>query len=325
MSAFKHHIPVDIRIRPTVLLLLLVFSLDACSPGNDFQAPIARFQQSTETATVAIKAYYSELNQYERKLYLQERHLHDSLRVAIRDSKGNPTPLLFKPFAPEALQGRLDLLQQISQYGQQLAALAGNEAPQEAKKNIMTLAADLSDLNATFAALSKNKDPEAARYIGPIATILNIVSEPLLEKKRSNALRQAIREGQKPVETLLTFLEQDLRKYVESTRTTGQRLELAEWVNYYNRHIGKLSLAQRQQVLQHIAQAVAELELVQQSQPADVVVGLRKAHAALVQYAASSGKPGDLGSLVSAVKGFQQEAQQLVEATLALRKLTSEK
>jgi hypothetical protein len=311
--------------RRTLLAYLVALLLAACSPGNDFKAPIARFQESTETATAAIKTYYAALNEYERSLYLQERLLHDSLRVAIRDRQGNPTPLFFKPFSPEALEGRLDLLQQISLYGQQLAALAGNEAPAQAQKNLMTLSGDLSNLDATFKALSKNDDPEAARYIGPISTILGIVTNQLLEKKRTNALRQAIRQGQHPIDSLLTFLEEDLRKYVESTRTTGQRLELAEWVNYYNRHIGKLSFAERQQVLRHIEQAVAELELVQKSQPADVVTGLRKAHLALVQYAASSSKPGDLGSLVSAVKAFEKEARQLVEATIALRKLSSEK
>jgi hypothetical protein len=315
----------EFKNRSALLAFLVALVLAACSTGNDFKAPISKVQQSTDTATAAIKIYYSELNQYERYLYLQERLLYDSLRVAIRDSQGNPTALLFQPFAPAALQGRLDLLKQISLYGQQLAALAGNEAPEQAKKNIMTLTVDLSNLNTTFTALSKNNDQEAARYLGPISTIIGIVSKPLLERRRTNAIREAIREGQQPVDSLLSFLEQDLRKYVETTRTTGQRLELAEWVNYYNRHIGKLSFAQRQRVLQHIDRAVAELELVKKSQPADVVIGLRKAHLALVKYAASSGKPTDLGSLVSAVKAFQKEAQQLVEATVALRKLTSEK
>jgi hypothetical protein len=305
-----------------VLTLLMAFVIAACNQGNDFKASLADFQTSTETATAAIKTYYTELNQYERDLYLQERLLNDSLRVAIKDRQGNPTPLLFQPFVPEAIQGRIDLLQQIAVYGQLLATLAGNEAPDKTKKNLMSLSEDLSKLNTRFEALSKQTDLAAGKYLGPVTVLVGIVSKPLLEKKRAEAVRQAIRDGQAPIDSILTFLEQDLSKYVETTRNTGQRLEMAEWVNYYNRHLGKLDFEKRQLLLGHINRAAIELDLVKQSKPADVVTELKKAHAALVQYAASGGKPTALGSLVSAVNAFQEEARQLVETVVALQKLT---
>lgn len=310
------------RIRSSILALLAAFILTACNRGSDFKASIAHFQNSTETATAAIRTYYTELNNYERDLYLQERLLNDSLRVAIRDRSGKPTPLLIPPFDPAAIQGRVDLLKQIAVYGQQLAALAGNEAPAQTKKNLKALSEDLTELSTRFEALSKQTDLEAGKYVGPITTLLAIVSKPLLEKKRAVAVRAAIREGQGPIDAILNFLEQDLGKYVESTRNTGQRLELAEWVNYYNRHLGKLNLQQRQLVLDHIKLAALELDLVKHSQPADVVRELKKAHAALVTYATSKGKPGDLGSLVSAVNSFREEARELVETVVALQKLT---
>jgi hypothetical protein len=314
----------DFKLRPFLLSLLLAFVLGACSQGSDFKGSIAGFLDSTETATAAIKSYYAALNQYERDLYLQERLLDNSLRVAIKDSKGNPTPLLFQPFAPEALQARLNLLEQIALYGQQLAALAGNDAPGQAKKNLQTLGGHLTNLDTTFAGLSKHSDRAATRYLGPLGAMMGIVSSPLLEKRRTDAIRRAIREGQKPIDDLLTFLEQDLRKYVETTRNTGHRLEVAEWVNYYNRHLDKLTFAQRQTLLGHIKRSVEELELVKASQPADVILGLREAHQALVAYAASSGKATDLASLENAVRAFQEEAQKLVEAVIALQRLSRE-
>jgi hypothetical protein len=313
-----------LQIRTFLLALLLTMALAGCRQGNDFLASITAFQESTEKATAAIKTYYSALNQYERDLYLQERLMDESLRVAIKDRQGNPTPLLFQPFNPEALEGRIDLLRQIALYGQQLASLAGNQAPEKTRKNLGSLADGLANLNTRFEGLSKSNDPEAGKYLGPIGTILGIVSKHVLEKRKTNAVRNAIREGQKPVDSILIFLEQDLNKYVAATRNTGQRQEVAAWVNYYNRHVGKLSFAQRQQILQHINRAALELELVKQSQPSDVVSALRKTHAALVQYAGSSGKPADLGSLMRSLKSFQEEAQQLVEAAATLQKLTSE-
>jgi hypothetical protein len=310
------------KIRPFLLALLFAYATFACSQGSDFKASIADFQESTETVTAAIKSYYAELNEYERELYLQERLMDNTLRVAIKDSQGNPTPLLFQPFAPEALQGRIELLLQICFYGQQLAALAGNASPGQAKKNLKTVADGLSTLNATFDSLSKTNDRAAARYLGPMGALFAVVSKPLLEKKRTDAIKKAVREGQKPINAILTFLEQDLKKYVETTRNTGHRLEVAEWVNYYNRNIGKLSFAQRQQVLQHIKRTAEELELAKQAQPADVVVSLRETHLALVKYAASSGKARDLASLQRAVQAFHDDAQQLVEAVIALQKLS---
>jgi hypothetical protein len=98
------------RIRSFLLALLVVFVIAACNQGNDFKASIADFQLSTDIATAAIKTYYTELNQYERDLYLQERLLNDSLRIAIKDRSGKPTPLLIPPFDPAAIQGRVDCL-----------------------------------------------------------------------------------------------------------------------------------------------------------------------------------------------------------------------
>jgi hypothetical protein len=310
------------NLRRLLLALLLVATLASCKRGDDFKAYIAKFQQSTETVSEAISIFYTELNQYERTLYLQERLLDDTLRVAIKDNKGNPTPLLIPPFDPEAIQGRIDLLEQIAYYGQQLAALAGNEAPAKTKENLMALSEDLTKLNTRFEDLQET-DTEAGKYIGPITTILGVVSKPLLEKKRTAAIQQAIREGQKPINALLTFLEQDLKKYVEATRNTGQRQQIADWVNYYNRHLGKMSLSQRQLLLNHINQAAVGVDLVKRSQPSDVVLELKKMHAALVKYAASGGKPADLGALKSALKSFQEEARQLVETVAAMQKLTS--
>jgi hypothetical protein len=200
--------------------------------------------------------------------------------------------------------------------------MAGNESPAQAKKNLTALSEDLTKLNTRFETLSKQADTQAGKYLGPITVLLGIVSKPLLEKKKVNAIREAIREGQGPIDSILNFLEQDLGQYVASTRNTGQRLEVAEWVNYYNRHTGKLDFQQRQLLLDHINRAAIELDLLQRSQPADVVAGLKKAHAALVKYAASRGKPADVGSLVSAVKAFQEEAQQLVEVVTTLQTLT---
>ncbi|MGV3504061.1 MAG: hypothetical protein ACO1O1_10155 [Adhaeribacter sp.] len=312
------------RGRILLLWAWLVLVGTGCRQGADFQAAIGAFEQSTETAATAIKTYYQELNQYERELYLQERLLHDSLRVAIRDRQGRPTPLLFEPFDPAAIQGRVDLLQQVALYGQQLAALAGNQAPEQTQKNLGTLAANLQQLHTTFSTLSRNQDAEAGKYLGPIGTLLGLAGKPLLEQKRTRALRQAIREGEQPVEAILSFLEQDLRKYVETTRLTGQQLEMAEWVNYYNRRIGKLTFAQRQQMLNLIKKAATDLQLEKRSQPASVVTSLRMAHLALVKYAASSGRPTDLGTLASALKSYEQEARQLVETVAELQKINRE-
>lgn len=311
-----------LRIRSSLPALLVLFFMAACQRGSDFKTPISDFQQSTEIASAAIKTYYSALNQYERDLYLQERLLNDTLRVAIKDRNGNPTPLLIPPFDPAAIQGRVDLLQQIAVYGQQLAALAGNESPAQAKKNLAALSEDLTRLGTRFEALSKQTDTQAGKYLGPITTLVGIISKPLLERKQAKAVMEAIREGQKPIATILNFLEQDLERFVESTRNTGQRQEVAEWVNYYNRHAGKLDLQQRQLLLDHINRTVMELELLQRSQPADVVAGLKTAHAALVKYADSRGKPTDLGSLISAVSSFQEEAKQLAEVVTTLQTLT---
>jgi hypothetical protein len=62
-----------------------------------------------------------------------------------------------------------------------------------------------------------------------------------------------------------------------------------------------MSLSQRQLVLNHINRAAVGVDLMKRSQPSDVVLELKKMHDALVKYAASVGKPADMGALKSAL------------------------
>ncbi len=318
--------------RFTVLLLLVASLGTGCVTAN-FTKPVGSLKSSIDTASAAVGSYFTELNSFERDLYLEERVFDPQLRVEKTDADGNPTPLVGRLFTAESIKARMEAIALLGTYANRLAELAGSDAPTKFSSAAQVLGTNLTNLADTFGSLS-GKDPTANNYVGPISQIIGMMGEFYLEKKRDALLERAIKEGSPKVNTILDLLESDLQKVVVPLRQTGIAQSLAARVTAYNNtkdaagqtvdgaaRRAALTVSQRQELINGIKSAAQKYDTLIAFNPTEAISGIREAHAALGKYAESDKKPKDYSELISAVEGFQNKAERIAAAVQQIREL----
>jgi hypothetical protein len=273
------------------------------------------------TANAIIRTYFTEMNDFEREVYLR-RALYDP-GLEIGATTGGQSTGLLPVFSAASIKARTDALALLTAYGERLAALAGADAPTRFNAGSTVLGANLAGLAGTFEALGsppagEAADSTAAAYAGPISTIIGIFGEMILDSRRDRALIRAVNEGAPAVDTILNQIDADLRLVISPQRTTGLLQQLAGSVRYYNTNRASLTFPQRQALLSEVDSAASRYQAAVAGQPNEAVDGIRDAHAALVKYANSPRSPKDLVALSSAIETFNNRLRPIVES---LRKL----
>lgn len=304
-------------VRSTLVCLLLTASL-ACQQA--YKAPIETLQKSTAEATTAITTYYKALNQQERDLYFLTLLLNPGQPVEEVTAQGKETPLMADTFDLAAIQARIALMGQLAAYADQLSALAGNDSPKQLRTNLMALGTNLENAQTTFADLARNRaDEQATAYLSPIATLIALVGEVTLTKRRDKAVRQAILRGETPISQILDFLTKDLDRYVFLAQKTGDDQKLTQLMVAYNGLSNRKALPRDElkKRLDEIQRAAEQLRLTRTNRPSDVLRALKKAHTALVGLAKQTTTFAQFQSSVLAyetqVDLFLKAAQRITE------------
>ena len=285
-----------------------------------FQEPVGRYTTAMATANATIRVYFTEMNGFERKVYLKRVLFHSGLEVLAVDDSQKPTGLT-PIFSAASVKARLDAVSLLTAYGEKLAALAGADAPARFQAGSNVLGENLGKLDVTFQKLSNPAaaDPTASKYIASIAAIIGVFGQMVLERQRDQAITQAVTTGAPAVEAVLAQLDADLQLVVDPLIDTGVLQELSDATNYYNLNRTKLSFDQRAALLDQIDLIAAKYQAAVTANPSDAVDGIRDAHAALVTYARSSRKPQDLAALIEAIETFNNRLEPIVNAIDKLR------
>jgi len=301
-----------------------------------FIEQITKFEAGINDTTTAVAVYYSELNAFEREIYLQEVWLDKTRKVGVAETnaygKVERTPLAGRVFSAESIKARMDAIQALGKYGVTLAKLAGTQAPAEFAAASRTAGENINGLAGTFRELSSGSDASANSYVVPftaIASIVGVIGQLVLENKRDQALTKAVREGAPEVRKIITLLEKDLSEVVDPLRRTGSQQVLAGLVNRYNqntkclaeRRQGCLDDDQRRRLLDEIRLAQIRYETAVAFNPGGLLGSLQKAHDSLVEYAESGRKVRNLAQLVEALTIFRERAAIVMESVIQLREL----
>jgi hypothetical protein len=307
------------RLRGWAALALGLALLPGCKTPGSFREPVARFQQGTTQAKTALGKYYTELNRFERDLYLDERLYDPGLEVLATDAGGQPTPLLGKLFSPESIQARMDTLTLLGVFAERLATLAGSEEPGKLPEGSKALGEKLGSLGRQLEVLSKKGDSSASRYVEPVTTLVGVVGSLFVEHKQTEALQKGLEQGAPRVEALIDLLEADLVEVLGPQRLTGARQALASRVVFYNLNKGKLSLAERREVLADIRRASDDYEALVVAHPVELARALRDAHEALLRFARSKRELTSFEELSAAMQSFQGRVQAAAAAVQRIR------
>lgn len=286
----------------------------------DFREPVGGFTTAMTAANASVRTYFTDMNDFERRIYLKRVLYNDDLNVAAASADRLPTGLT-PVFSSASVKARLDSLSLLTVYGERLAALAGADSPARFQAGSAVLGENLGKLSTTFQKLAgaAEPDPTAAKYVGPISTIVGVFGEMILEAKREAALKRAVNEGAPAVDAVLTQLDADLKTVVDPLVETGLLQQLSDAANYYNLNRSKLTFEQRQAILSEIDDIAQRYQAALTADPSEAIDGIRDAHAALVKYANSSRKPQDLNALVAAIDTFNNRLKPIVDAISKLR------
>jgi hypothetical protein len=307
------------RAVPGTALTLALALLPGCKTAGSFREPVAQFQKGTAQASTALGLYYTQLNSFERDLYLDERLYDTSLEVLATDPAGRPTPLLGKLFSPESIQARMDAIALLGVYAERLTTLAGSEQPGKLPEESKTLGTQLGSLGQQLQMLAKKGDASASRYVEPITTLVGVVTSLYLENKQSAALQKGIEQGAPQVNAIIDLLEADMVDVLGPQRLTGARQALASRVVYYNTWRDKLSLAERRAVLADIRHATEDYEALVVANPVDMARALRDAHDALLRFARAERKLESFDDLSAAMQVFKGRVEMASAAVQRLR------
>lgn len=281
--------------------------------ANRYEAPISNFRDKTQQTIGVLSDFYSSRNSYEIDLYLQGIAANSSLPVETSDAQGRPTPLGGPVFSPKSIKARLDALNLIGIYANRLYELANAKAPSSFQSAATTLGQNLTSLDQTFQKLQGVSDPTASKYVGPISSIIGAIGQMYLEHARDEMIKNAVDQGAKPVNAILSQLRDDMDNIFSLEVITGAHQRLATLIQVYNNDRTKLSYEQRQTRLSEIKTAAVEAAASVGSAPAGLVTSMMDAHSALIAEVQSStkDKPANLAALNSALEAWTTQIQSL--------------
>jgi hypothetical protein len=293
------------RAVPGTSLALALALLTGCKTPGSYREPVALFQQGNAEASSALGQYYSELNRFERDLYLDERLYDTGLEVLATDASGGPTPLVGKLFSPESIQARMDAIAVLGVYAERLATLAGAQNAGKLPEGATALGTQLGALGQKMQTLAGKGDASASRYVEPVTTLVGVVASLVVEARQGQALQKAVEQGSAQVNAIIGLLEKDMVEVLGPQRLTGARQALASRVMFYNLHREKLSLAERRAVLDDIRRASDDYEALVVANPVELARALRDAHEALLSFSRAERKVESFEELSAAMQSFQ--------------------
>jgi hypothetical protein len=305
------------------VLLLLSIAITSIGCGKkEFIEKIADFQSGVEDTTTATSIYYSELNSFERDLYLQERLYDPTQKVERKDANQVPTALVGQTFNAQSIKARTDAIQLLGLYGKRLAELAGNDAPTRFATGTQSIGSNFTKLGGTFSALTG--DATAAKYTAPLkalGTIFGVIGQSILESKRDAALTKAVKDAAPEVRIIIDLLEKDLENVIGPLRETGTDQALAQVILDYNNKRTTMTFEERKKALDEIRRSQDRFDIALAFNPSELMSSMREAHEALVKYASSKRTPQSLAELVNALDAFKERAAVIATAVLELRNL----
>lgn len=290
-----------------------------CSCAPDLAKPIGDFQSSVDSSATALQSYYTDLNRFEREMYVEQCAFDPDTEIGTTGLDGKPTPLLHTVFSPESIKARTDAIQLMGLHAKRLAELAGSDAPQKFMDGSKVLGSNLTGLAKTFEALNEStSDPTASVYVGPVTTLIGVAGSLYLEQKRNAAVLEGVRQGAPAVNAILDQLESDLQ-LLRPGQLISLKIALSDRVDEYNANRKKWTQEKRLSRLAQIRQVADRYDATVAADPSELVQGIRESHLAIVEFAESKKKDVDYVRLAEALEVFHKRAAIVSTAVIQLR------
>ncbi|HTE17432.1 MAG TPA: hypothetical protein VK689_03500 [Armatimonadota bacterium] len=298
----------------SILLVLAVLLTTGCSRRAALREPVSRFQSSASVVIASTRIYTTELNKVERDSYIYgQLGAREQIKLAELESR--------QVFSREGLRARLEALDHLSSYGDLLWKLANSDAPARVQAASNQLGSSLGALDERVRGLNGGDDTAFKSAFGPVFEVVSLILADVTERRIERALEKAVKDGEAPINRLVSVIRKDIVIAYERRRTalSGERVIL---VDEFNRELDRGAGADAEKLrlfASRIRNHEDRWEIFATANPQEGLDAMAAAHSALVKYARSPQRKIDLATLVDAMEAFASRANTVAQAVKTLR------
>ena len=298
-----------------------IFLLNLCGCNNQvLNNSITAYNKAAAECIPNIRAYYQNLNDFERDVYYSNLRFTSGMKMGMVDND-QPTGWI-KRFADEDIEVRLLALQALSDYSEQLALLQGNDAPERSKEAIEQIGKNIGSTYDRIQGFNgKTKSIKVSDYSQPISKIVAIASQITLNALKRRDLKKSIVDSKTEVDQVYTLIENDLDMLYEGSTSISSMLKVNQFRTYYNENLaeGKPTDATRNAFLNESKQVTSTWAHIESANPTPAVRSLHRTFDHLVECAKNNCKSqdatkqllSDLQQLLYQVRAISDEINQL--------------
>ena len=200
-----------------LLLIACASVCFSCASPNQYAEPIGKLETATNITLEVTKARFSRSLELTReKAYLFAWINKESVRGDFKDENSDA----FKAsFTPAALNARVALLQELQNFCRLLSRVAGSDVDQQFGTAVQATGAKL-------AVIAKQLDPKTdiGETVSLLSNVVATIGSAIIEGKREEAIRSAIRDASPHVKRLAELLELDLDDLNKDTTASLKNL-----------------------------------------------------------------------------------------------------
>jgi hypothetical protein len=299
---------------PGLVLTIIFIVLTTGCMTSGYKDPISRFQSASSVVIASTRIYIIELNKVERDHYIANK-LSKKAQIRLDELES------VQVFSQDGLKARLDALNQLTRYGNLLSKLANSDAPDRIKAEAQNLGESMKKLSGTVSELIDADDIAFKSAVGPVTTIIGEILTLVIQQKIKEALDKCIKDGETPINSLLSVIRSDVSIAYERKRQSLSDIRVG-LVDEYSREISRGTKADGEKLrlyAERIRDHENQWEVFASANPGEGLDAMVKAHTALINYAKSRHNATDLASLVEAMEAFAARAVNIGQAVQALR------
>jgi hypothetical protein len=302
----------------------LILNINACW-AVQIGDIVADFDSGVQQSSTAVRKFYMDLNDFERKLYF-DKLLFDRKQGMGFKQHGESTGML-RRFDDDDIQARVLAINTISSYSRGLVQLASPERAKRTEKSITSIGTTIGRINSELSALpSAATSIAVSKYAGPIGALAGLAAKYWMGFQRDKALKATISEGAPQVEQLFDLLEGDLKEVMDGTYKNGSQTNLQEYISYYNNNLAGAENdpqidATRICFLRSAQESADRYAHIDSANPSALVKKMRKVHRDLVAWAQQkNAKPENIDGLLDDLQSYLTEVDKVTDALSAIRK-----
>ncbi|MDE3196079.1 MAG: hypothetical protein KGN84_07040 [Acidobacteriota bacterium] len=299
--------------------LLAAVALISCDTA-DYRQPIAQFQDASAVVTEASRDVLIHFNTIGRDAAI-DRAVSRKTQIDIEAIRSRQI------ITQDEIDIRIGALDAFQSYMAALAELARGRGEENISAQTGSLSAALSSFSQRAAALPKSnanfvKNGDLGTSLTSLANAAGAIASLIAEHKAKKEIAESVMRTKKPVEDFTNLLESELVECLAVEKTAVADEEVFYAKSYQDELRKSPPDAANLLVFgEHIKSYIRQRDAMDAANPRPSFEAMRKAHAALIQFAGESHNPRNVSELFASAQTFFAEVKPFGAAVQALANL----